>query len=66
MNTDFDIAYNIYRKLNGKVDDTTIAQTIDTTLAEVRGIDLKVVSGYGEGIVETQRMIEASRKSGEE
>jgi len=66
MNTDFDIAYNIYRKLVGKVDDETIARTIATTLAEIRGVDLEVVSGYGEGIIEAQRMIDESNKKGEE
>jgi len=66
MNTDFDIAYNIYRKLVGKVDDETIARTIATTLAEIRGVDLEVVSGYGEGIIEAQRMIDESNEKGEE
>jgi len=66
MNTDFDIAYNIYRKLVGKVDDETIAHTIATTLAKIRGVDLEVVSGYGEGIIEAQRMIDESNEKGEE
>lgn len=55
MSRDFDIAWNIFMKLDGKVADDVIAATVDSALCEVFDYEADEIAGYGEGMIEAHR-----------